>query len=200
MLSYKQLTQDQRYQIYAFRKAGFSKAHIARELEVHPTTIGRELLRNLGERGYRPKQAQQKALDRRQAKHNATRIKSETWQQVQSFLRQDWSPEQISGYLKKHKLATVSHERIYQHIYEDRFQGGDLHSHLRCRKKRRQRYGSHNRRGQIKNRISIEERPCVVAEKSRLGDWQAGTIIGKTHHQALVSLNERKSKFILLAK
>lgn len=200
MKSYKQLTQEQRYQIYAFRKAGFSKAHIARELQVHPATIGRELQRNHGNRGYRPQQAHDKASARRQAKQNATRIKAATWQQVETLLRQEWSPEQIAGYLKNHNLATVSHERIYQHIYADKAQGGDLHTHLRCRKKRRKRYGSHSRRGHIPNRRSIEERPPIVDEKSRLGDWEADTIIGKAHHQALVSLTERKSKFQLLAK
>lgn len=199
-MSYKQLTQEQRYQISAFLKAGFSKAAIAGELGVHPTTIGRELRRNLGERGYRPKQAQQKAQLRRQAKHNAKRITPQTWQQVEAFLRQDWSPEQISGYLKKHNLATLSHERIYQYIYADQAQGGEWHTHLRCRKKRRKRYGSPSRRGQIPNRKSIEQRPPIVDEKSRLGDWEADTIIGKAHHQALVSLTERKSKLILLAK
>jgi IS30 family transposase len=200
MKAYKQLTQEQRYRISASRKAGFSKSRIAAELKVHPSTIGRELRRNLGERGYRPKQAQQKAQDRRQAKQNATRIKAATWQQIDAFRRQDWSPEQISGYLKKHHLTTVSHERIYQHLYADQARGGDLHTHLRCRKKRRKRYGSHSRRGQIPNRRSIEERPSIVEEKSRLGDWEADTIIGKAHHQALVSLTERKSKFQLLAK
>jgi IS30 family transposase len=200
MKSYTQLTQEQRYQIYAFRKAAFSKAQIARELHVHPSTIGRELRRNRGERGYRPQQAQQKAQQRCQAKSNATRITAETWHQVAALLRQQWSPEQISGYLKKHHLATVSHERIYQYIYADKTNGGDLHGHLRGQKKRRKRYGSRDRRGQIPNRKSIDERPAVVAEKSRLGDWEADTIIGKAHRQALVSLTERKSKFLLLAK
>lgn len=200
MKSYKQLTQEQRYQIYAFLKAGFSKVHIARELHVHPSTISRELQRNRGERGYRPKQAQQKAQARCQAKANATRISAATWQQVETLLRQQWSPEQVSGYRKKHQLASVSHERIYQYIYTDKTQGGDLHSHLRCRKKHRKRYGSHDRRGQIRNRKTIDERPPVVAEKSRIGDWEADTIIGKGQQQALVSLTERKSKFILLKK
>ena len=200
MTIYKQLTQEQRYQIYAFRKAGFSKAHIARELQVHPSTIGRELQRNHGQRGYRPKQAHQKAQQRCQAKQNATRLTADTWQQVETLLRQDWSPEQIAGYLKKQHLASVSHERIYQYIYADKAAGGALHTHLRCRKKRRKRYGKYDRRGQIPNRRSIDERPAIVTEKSRLGDWEADTIIGKAHHQALVSLTERKSKFVLLAK
>src|SRR5690349_6506338 len=82
-----------------------------------PSTLGRELRRNQGERGYRPKQAHHKAQERRQAKQNATRIKAETWQQIESLLRLQWSPEQISGYRKTHNLASVSPERIYQYIY-----------------------------------------------------------------------------------
>ena len=200
MKTYQQLTQEQRYQISAFRKAGFSQSAIARELAVDKSTISRELRRNRGERGYRPKQAHHKAITRRQATENARRISAATWQQVETLLRQQWSPEQISGYLKKQNLASVSHERIYQYIYADKAQGGTLHTHLRCQKKRRKRYGSQNRRGQIANRKMIDQRPPVVAEKSRLGDWEADTIIGKGHHQALVSLTERKSKLQLLAK
>src|SRR5690349_4159131 len=148
MTTYTQLTQDQRYQIYAFRKAGFSQTAIARELNVDKSTISRELRRNCGERGYRPKQAHHKAQQRRQAKQNATRITGKTWHQVETLLRQQWSPEQIAGYLKKHNLASLSHERIYQYIYADKAQGGDLHRHLRCQKKHRKRYGKHDRRGQ----------------------------------------------------
>lgn len=200
MKSYTQLTQDQRYQISAFLKAGFSQSAIARELNVDKSTISRELRRNRGERGYRPKQAHHKAQERRQAKQNATRIKAETWQQIESLLRQQWSPEQIAGSRKKQNLTSVSPERIYQYIYADKAKGGDLHTHLRWRKKRRKRYASRDRRGQIPNRKSIDQRPAIVAEKSRLGDWEADTIIGKGHQQALVSLTERQSKFILLAK
>lgn len=200
MKTYTQLTQEQRYQIYAFRKAGFSQTAIARELNVDKSTISRELRRNCRERGYRPKQAHHKAQQRRQAKPKATRITAQTWHQVETLLRQQWSPEQIAGYLKKHNLASLSHERIDQYIYADKAQGGDLHRHLRCQKKRRKRYGKHDRRGQIPNRKTIDERPAVVAEKNRLGDWEADTIIGKGHQQALVSLTERKSKFLLLAK
>ena len=141
MKSYQQLTQDQRYQIYAFLKAGFSQSHIARELGVDKSTICRELQRNRGQRGYRPKQAQHLADSRRHAQANATRIRAETWQQVEVGLRQDWSPEQVSGALKAQGQATPSHERIYQYIYADKHQGGDLYKHLRCQKQRRKRYG-----------------------------------------------------------
>jgi IS30 family transposase len=199
-MAYQQLTQDQRYQIYAFLKAGFSHSHIARELEVDKSTICRELQRNRGQRGYRPKQAHELARSRCQAKENATRITAQTWQQVEAGLQQDWSPEQISGRLKAQGEPAPSHERIYQHIYANKQQGGDLHTHLRCQKKRRKRYGKYDRRGQLPNRKSIDQRPAVVADKTRLGDWEADTIIGKNHQQAIVSLVERRSKLTVLAK
>lgn len=139
-MSYRQLTQDQRYQIYAFMKADWTQLEIASEIGVHPSTIARELARNRGQRGYRPKQAQQKA-EGRKPNHVTRRIAAETWTRVEGYLRQDWSPEQVSGYLSKQQVQ-VSHERIYQHIYADKRAGGDLFEHLRCRKKRRKRYGS----------------------------------------------------------
>jgi transposase, IS30 family len=200
MKSYQQLTQDLRYQIYAFLKAGFSQSRIARELEVDPSTISRELKRNRGGRGYRPKQAQHLAESRRKAKDNATRITTNTWHMVDILLQQDWSPEQISGTLKHLGQPSISHEHIYQHIYADNQQGGDLHNHLRCQKKRRKRFGKYDRRGQLPNRRSIDDRPAIVASKVRLGDWEADTIIGKNHQQAIVSLVERQSKLTRLAK
>ena len=200
MKSYQQLTQDQRYQISAFLKAGFSQSDIAREIGVDKSTICRELNRNRGRRGYRPKQAQHLADSRRKATENATRISADTWQQVEADLRKDWSPEQVSGTLKRQGQAAPSHERIYQHVYADKRRGGDLHRHLRCQKKRRKRYGKYDRRGQLPNRRSIDERPAVVAERVRLGDWEADTIIGKNHQQAIVSLVERRSKLTRLAK
>ena len=199
-MAYQQLTQDQRYQIHAFLKAGFSQSHIAGQLGVARSTIWREVNRNRGQRGYRPKQAQQLADARRQAKANATRISSQTWQQVEVCLRQDWSPEQVSGTLKAQGQVVPSHERIYQYIYADKGQGGDLHKHLRCQKKRRKRYGKYDRRGQLPNRKSIDERPTIVTTRERLGDWEVDTIIGKNHQQAIVSMVERQSKLTRLAK
>jgi IS30 family transposase len=199
-LAYQQLTQDLRYQISALLKAGFSQSHIAAQLGVHKSTISRELKRNRGLRGYRPKQAQTLALARRKNKQNATRISRQTWQRVKDYLLQNWSPEQISGTLKAQRQQVPSPERIYQYIYDDKQLGGQLFTHLRCQKKRRKRYGKYDRRGQLPNRKSIDQRPGVVAEKSRIGDWEADTIIGKNHQQAIVSLVERRSKLTCLAK
>ena len=116
-------------------------------------------------------------------------------------MRLDWSPEQISGWLEREQPSLrVSHEWIYQHIDADKRTGGDLHKHLRCQKKRRKRYGSRDRRGQIPNRTSIEERPDIVEVRNRIGDWEADTIIGKDRRSAIVTLVERKSRLALLEK
>ena len=198
-MSYRQLTQEQRYQIYALMRADFSQRQIAAELSVHPSTISRELRRGRGRRGYRPKQAQEKARAR-QRRRSRPRIAAATWRLVETLLRQQWSPEQIAGRLRHEGRARLSHERIYQHVYRDKARGGTLHLHLRCRKVRRKRYGKHSRRGQIPNRVSIEARPKVVAARRRVGDWEADTVIGKGRQAALVSLVERKSKLTLLGR
>ena len=196
---YTQLTQEQRYQIHALMKARHSQTEIALIVEVHKSTVSRELGRNQGLRGYRPKQAHQFALQRRQAKCQP-RICPEHWELIERLLREDWSPEQISLWLAKTWHLAISHEWIYQYILRDKAKGGELHRHLRCQKARKKRYGSYDRRGQIRNRVSIEARPAIVERRSRLGDWELDTIIGKGHRQALVSLTERKSRLALFAK
>jgi IS30 family transposase len=198
MRTYRQLTQEQRYQIYVLRKTGHSRTEIAAVINVHKSTVGRELKRNHGKRGYRPQQAQSLAMERRQK--GAPRITTETWAAVERLLRQDWSPEQICGRLKKEQKIGISHERIYQYILQDKQAGGDLYRHLRCQKKRRKRYGKYDRRGKLPNCRSIEERPAIVNRRTRLGDWEADTITGKGYQPALVTLTERKSRFTLLGK
>jgi len=194
MRTYSQLTQIQRYQIYALLKMGHLQSDIARSLGVHKSTISRELRRNRGKRGYRPKQAQQFANER-QNKAKA-RIKLEDWKLVESLIALDWSPEQISDHCRDNQSMHISHEWIYQYIYQDKRDGGSLWEHLRCRKKRKKRYGSYEKRGQIPNRTMIDERPKVAADRSRLGDWEADTIVGKGGRGAIVTLVERKSRYL----
>jgi len=196
-MSYTQLTEEERIEIYALKKAGMKQCQIARQLGRHPSTICNEFKRNTGQRGYRPKQAHNKAIQRRKEKVSQ-RIKATTWAQVASLLRLGLSPEQVCGRLALENQATVSHERIYQYVYEDKAQGGDLHTFLRCQKKRKKRYGSHSRRGIIPNKVSIDERPEVVEKRRRIGDWEGDTIIGKGRSGAIVSLVERTSRYTLL--
>ena len=196
-MSYHQLTQEQRYQIYALLKTEHSQNEIAIFLGVNKSTISREVRRNRGKRGYRPKQAHRYALKRRRNTVRK-RIPAESWVWIEEMLRQDWSPDQISNWLKKYTDTTISHEWIYQYIYKDKRRGGDLHKHLRCQKKRRKRIGDYDRRGKIPNQVSIEERPEIVDRRERLGDWEADTIIGAGKRGAIVTLVERKSRFALL--
>jgi len=197
MGTYSQLTYNQRYHIYTFLKAGYCQTEIAETIGVHKSTISRELKRNRGRRGYRPKQAQRFARERQDKA--IARIKPEDWMLVESLISLDWSPEQISNCCKDNQIMTISHEWIYQYIYKDKNIGGILWKHLRCHKKRRKRYGSYEKRGQIPNRVSIDERPQIVEERSRLGDWEADTIIGKRKQGAIVTLVDRQSRYLRMS-
>ena len=195
-MTYAQLTFGQRYQIKALLDIGTPRHKIAEAVGVHKSTITREISRNSGERGYRPKQAQEKALARKQEK-SKPRIGEKVWALVEKTLREDWSPEQVSGKLKASGIP-VSHERIYQHIYADKRTGGTLWQHLRHPKKYRKRAGGRDRRGKIRNRRSIDERPAIVDERSRIGDWEADLIVGKNRQGVALTLTERNSRFTLL--
>ncbi len=196
---YTQLTEHQRYQIYALNKAKMTQTDIANIIGVHKSTISREIHRNSGLRGYRPKQAHGFALER-QSNKVKPRIAQAIWKIISALIKQQWSPEQISGWLKSVKQISVSPEWIYQYIYADKRTGGQLHQHLRCQKQRKKRYGSQSRRGIIPNQVSIEQRPAIVEKRQRIGDWELDTVIGQNHKQALVTLVERKSRFTLMAK
>lgn len=196
MSTYTQLTREQRYQIKALVDIGHNQTEVAQQLQVNKSTISREVRRNRGQRGYRPKQAHEMALKRRREKAQM-KIGPEIWVLVEEKIREDWSPEQISGRLKKEGIA-ISHEHIYQYIYADKRAGGTLWTHLRCQKKRRKRYGKHDRRGKIPNRKSIEERPQIVDQRVRFGDWEVDLVLGKDQQGVIVTLTERKSRFTLL--
>lgn len=199
MKSYTQLTHEQRYQIHACMKAGWDQTEIATEIGVHKSTVSRELCRNRGARGYRPRQAHTLAVARRAAKA-AARLSARDWTRIERLLRLDWSPQQASGRLERENGIIVSPEWIYRHVYADQHAGGDLHRHLRCQKARRKRYGAYDRRGGLPDRVSIEERPVAVELKRRVGDWEADTVIGHRQRGALLSAVERRSKYTLLRK
>src|SRR3972149_7500214 len=188
MRTYRQLTQEQRYQIYALMKTKQSLSEIANVIGVHKSSVSRELKRNRGKRGYRPQQAHELASGRKQKP--VPRITVAVWAVVESLLRQDWSPEQISGRLKKEQRVCLSHEWIYQYVLKDKQAGGDLYRHLRCQKKRRKRYGTYDRRGKLPNCRSIEARPAIVSTRKRLGDWEVDTLIGRKQKQAMVTLTD----------
>ena len=198
-MNYIHLTQAERYQIAVLKKARHRQSDIAQLMNRSPSTISRELRRNRGQRGYRAKQAQEFSQARMRAGENGPRISGKTWAVVESKLAETWSPEQISRRLKLSGEPGVSHESIYRHIYADKRAGGTLHRTLRCQKMRKKRYGGRERRGTIPNQVSIDLRPVIVDSKKRFGDWEGDTMIGAGHQQALVTLNERKSRYSLIA-
>jgi IS30 family transposase len=201
-MGYQQLSHEDRYHIYGLRQAGFNQIEIAAQLNVNKSTISREIKRNVGERGYRPKQAQAKSDDRRTSAAKAIKFTEDIHDIVVIYILERWSPEQIAGWLKKEGLADISHERIYQFVWDDKANGGDLYSNLRQgARKRRAKYGKKSStRGQIKNRTSISDRPSEVDEKVRVGDWEGDTITSRKSKSVIVTFVERKTKVALLKK
>jgi len=201
MGTYKQLTYEQRCQIEALKKSGMSQQTIAEVVGTSQSTISRELRRNRGQRGYRHKQAQRLAIERRTSSAKSIKMTPIMIRRVEQKLREKWSPEQIAGWLATDEEESLSHERIYRHIWADKYAGGDLHTHLRRSGKayQKRRHGKRPQ-GRIRNRVGIEARPAVVDEKSRIGDWEIDTVIGKGHRGALVTLVERATQFTLVAR
>ena len=201
MRNYKQLNQAQRYQIEILKKAGQNQKEIAELLGVSPATICRELKRNKGKKATVRNRAQIQAVKRRKEAAKTLKMTAALILLIEARIIMDWSPEQISGSLKDKLGILISHERIYQHIWADKRHGGTLYTHLRqSNKKRKKQYGSKDKRGQIRNRVSIDERPAIVAEKTRIGDWEIDTVIGQNHQGALVRIVDRVSKFTLIKR
>lgn len=189
------LTYKDRCEIKAWKAAGYGQEYIARKLKINQSTVSRELIRNQGGRGYRPKQAHRIAHERWQLAPKAVKMTKELRKWISCKLRQDWSPEQISGRLKRKGRPTVSHERIYQFVGEDKCAGGDLWTHLRwSQKKRRKRYGGRDRRGQIPGRRSIEKRGRKANKRKRIGHLERDLMIGRNHKGALFTAVDRKSR------
>lgn len=203
--AYKQLTYAQRCQIYALKSTKMSNRAISVHLDVHPRTIDRELKRNTGGRGYRFKQAEEKAKARRHAANaKPYKMTPALILEIEAYLREhQWSPEQICGHLKRRKEnpVSLSPETIYTHILKDKAKKGTLYLHLRRKSRQYQnRVKGKTTRGQIPHRVMIEARDEVANNRQRLGDFEADTVIGKGHKSAIVTLVCRKSRFIIIRK
>jgi len=194
-MKYQQLTEGKRYQISALLEQGISVKNIALAVGCHRGSVYRELNRNtFEEETYCPQYAHQACVAR---KRNATKyqIPSERVEFIRLLIEHDWSPEQISGVLTGSGMP-VSHEWIYQHIAEDKVNGGKLYRHLRQGHKR-YRKGKRVKAEVIKNAVSIDDRPAIVDSRERFGDWEIDTVLGKHGTGAIVTLLERKSRFFL---
>ena len=202
-MSYHQITSGERYMLAALRKQGFNQAEIARALGRHRSTISRELRRNASRstRCYRPSKAQEMANGRRSRSRRNRRFSRAALRKVDNLLKLKWSPEQISGYLRRHGLLSISHETIYQHVWRDRRLGGTLYMHLRgARKQRRKRYGAYDSRGRLAGKRHISERPKAVELRRKIGHWEIDTVIGTGSRHCVVSIVERKSGYVLIGK
>lgn len=196
-MAYHHLTQSERYQIYAYRRADFSIRETAGAMGRSPATISRELRRNRNLRGYRPKMAQRLADRRARRARTHVRIGPRQWRGVAALLRRQWSPKQIARRARLEGTLQISHEWIYQYIAADRVAGGQLWQQLRRSNLRRRRYHNGGRQGsRIRFRVGIEKRPTQVEDRDELGHWEGDTILGCRRRGAAVTVVERKSRYV----
>jgi len=198
-MAYRQLTLEQRYLIYKLWKEGFANNRIALIIGVHPSTITRELRRNVRKRGYRPRMAHKLAMARRRIPRRQKILTSSRCMQIRHYLKKrNWSPDQIAGRFALDEKFRISYQTIYRYLHTDRHAGGRLYKHLR---RKGVRYRSKNsNRGPISDRRFIEERPACVEERKRLGDWELDTIVSKSDNTAIVTMVDRASQLVLMEK
>jgi len=184
-------------------RQGLNGAQIARALGRHPSTISRELSPNrcrLDGR-YRASKAQERTNGRRSRSRRNRRFTDQDFAAVDELLCRQWSPEQVSGHLRRTEHLAISHETIYRHIWRDKKAGGLLYTQLRgARKRRRKRYGTYDSRGKLAGKRPISERPASVETRRQLGHWGIDTVMGTGGKDCIVSLVERKSGLLLIGK
>jgi transposase, IS30 family len=205
-MSYRHFSIDER-EIIALKLAeGESPNHIAKSLGRHPSSVYAEISRNRSDGTYYPAKAQAMADTRRRDSKSPWKMQNpDVAQYVKRKLKIEWSPEQIAGRMKKdhpnESKMRISHATIYRWADDEKRDGGNWHGFFRqSGKKRRKRYGTAERRGRIPNRVDIDERPEVVDEKSRLGDWEGDTVEGTKGSGYLATMVDRKSQYLVLGK
>ena len=203
-MSYRQITYVERYTLGVLRRQGLAPAAIARVLGRHRSTIGREVRRNRARSDgtYRPQLADWYARGRRSRSRRNRRFSPADWERVAALVREDWSPEQVAGWLHRQGRLEISHETIYRYIWVDKRQGGRLYTHLRgARKRRRKRYGHYDSRGRLAGKRPITARPAAAEARTRVGHWEADTILGAGQSgPCVLSLVERKTGYVVLGK
>jgi IS30 family transposase len=199
-MKHKHLTLEQRYQIDALLQTGTPKNKIAQIVETDRSTVYREINRNRNKRPYSAKLAQKLCDERKERFSRGRKFTPEMKSIIREKLeKEQWSPCQIVGHSRANCIPMVSHTLIYEYIRCDKEAGGKLWTHTRHQLKHRKRPVG-EAKTTIKNRVSIEERPAVVDERSRCGDWEMDTIVGKNQKGAIVTIVERKTGFLLMEK
>ena len=204
-MTYIQITSAERYAISLMRKRGHTQAEIARLLNRHPSTISRELRRNVWRtdgRSYWAERADQYARGRRWLSRRNSQFSAVDWATVECVLREDLSPEQVAGWFQRFDILAISHETIYRHIWKDKAHGGTLHTHLRCAQKQlRKRYGAYDSRGRLAGKRPITARPAGATNRSRIGHWEIDTVMGNSQGGAcIMTLVERVTGFVIIGK
>jgi IS30 family transposase len=202
-MQYRQITSGERYAIAALRRQGLSLRAIARDLRRSPSTICREVARNRrADGGYRAFTACEHTSARRTRSRRNARITPETWDLVELYLRLDWSPEQVAGFLRIEGILRISHETIYLHVWNDKRRGGGLWRHLRqAGKRRRKRYGAYDSRGRLAGKRHISERSADAEDRSVVGHWEIDTVKGNDQaRHTVVTLVERKTGYLVMGK
>ena len=199
--SYTRLTYNQRCQISALKSTAMSQTAIAKTVSVSQSTISRELNRNAQKDNYNSEHANKKSkLRQHHARTQPIIMNHDIIENINNLVLQQWSPVQISGRLKLEGIS-ISHETIYRYIREDKKAGGMLYQHLRHKgKKYNKRLNNSAGRGCIPNRVDIKDRPPIVEEKTRVGDWEGDLIIGAQHNGAILTYVDRTSKKTIMAK
>ena len=205
-MNYRQLNAEERSALAALRRVGLSQAEIARELGRHRSTVWRELKRNAAPHDgwYRAGRAEERAVARRKRSRRNSQFGEAEIGRVEELLREEWSPEQVSGYLRRTGELAISHETIYRHVWRDLKAGGTLHLHLRgARKQCRKRYGRNDSRGRLAGKRRIGERPAAVERRERSGHWEIDTVMGESLGESsdcILTLVERKTGYVLIGK
>ncbi|WP_088701371.1 IS30 family transposase [Halomonas campaniensis] len=201
-MGYRQLTQIQRYQIFAYLETGISQRKIAKAIGVHSSTISREIKRNALTSGYAPEQAQSASDQRRRTAWKVTKRLPSLIRWVTDQLMDEWSPQQISGFMAKANGVCVSHQWIYALIWDDKKHGGILWKRLRLPRHRRYQRQLAKRAGlgKIPHRVGIEQRPAKVEERRYIGHWEGDTVLKGHKESGLVTLVERRSGYLLAAR
>lgn len=207
-MPYEHLSMSERNVIYRMRFVGKSLEAIGEALGRNKSSISRELRRNVNAEGcWWPEQADSFAIGRKRQRIRRPKTDNvELMTRVNGLLAQEWSPDQIAEHLRIHAFADdpamwISHERIYQYIWADKARGGTLYRHLRRGVKRYRKRGSaKGSRGQIKDRVFIDDRPDIVDGRERVGDWEGDTMVGKGHRGYLATYVERLSRRTIIRK
>ena len=205
MKPYAQITSQERYTLGLLRKQGFSQAAIARLMGRSPSTISRELRRNVWRtdgRSYWTDRADQYARGRRRMAREHSHFSAAEWAKVEAVLREDYSPEQVVGWFTRYRILAISHETIYRYILRDKARGGTLHLHLRRATKRyRKRYGAYDSRGRLAGKRHISTRPAGAAKRTRVGHWEIDTVLGRGQAgPCILTLVERKTGMLRIGK